>query len=460
MTLLERAAASVRVRITAVATLFVLVVTAVGGVVIVVVIAHTVSHSLVDSAREDAAAIQAQLRRGVRPAAAATTGRNDVVVQLIDRAGTVVAADRPGLERRPLRRTPGVTESQRVDGLSDRYTIVAIRASGAGEVTLIVVGRSTEQRDETRAETAGVLAIAVPLVAAALAWITWFSVGRALRPVDAMRREADLITAAHLRRRLPQPPGGDEVPRLARTLNEMLDRIDEGQQRQRRFVSDASHELRSPLTVIRQAAEVAAAHPDRYPTERLAAEVLAESSRLEGLVTALLLLARSEAGADGRREEVDVDDLVLTEVARIRDGGPEGVRVDTAGVGPARTLGDRTLLGRVVANLLDNARRHAATRVTVTLAERGANITLTVDDDGAGIPASAREEVFERFVRLDEARARDQGGAGLGLAIVRAIVEGHGGTVRAEEPPGGGARFVVTLPGSAGIQPREDKVEE
>ncbi|MBO9524377.1 MAG: HAMP domain-containing protein [Nocardioidaceae bacterium] len=446
----ERAEASVRLRVTAVATLFVLLVTSVGAVVVVVMIGHTVTHSLIDSARQDAAAINAQLARGVAPASASTTGRSDVVVQLVDEGGRVLAANRPSLLDEPARRRVGIDQTERVDGLTDRFTIVAIRAKAPVRartgVELIVVGRSTEQRDETRAETAGLLALAVPLVSAALAVIVWISIGRALRPVEVMRGEADAITATHLRRRLAVPPGDDEIPRLARTLNEMLDRIDEGQRRQRQFVSDASHELRSPLAVIRQAAEVAVAHPDRVGVRDLADDVLVESLRLEGLVSALLLLARMENDADQPAEEVDVDDVVLSEVQRARAANPEGARIDVSGVGAGRTRGNAVLLAQAFGNLLSNARRHAAAQVAVTLREDGDGVVLQVDDDGNGVPVAERGAVFERFVRLDEARARDEGGAGLGLAIVRSIVDGHGGSVRVLEAPLGGARFEVRLP--------------
>lgn len=444
MTPRDRVRASVRLRITLVASVFVLLVTTVGSVVVVVMISHSISHSLVVSAREDAAAIHAQLRRGVSPEEAATTGRNDVVVQLLDSDGHVVASDRPERLKVPLRSTPGVTESTAVPGLGDTFTIVARASKDTGGVRLIIVGRSTEQRDETRAETAGVLAVTVPLVVAALALILWLSVGRALRPVEVMRDEADSITAAQLRRRLAVPPGSDEIPRLARTLNAMLDRIDEGQRLQRQFVSDASHELRSPLTVIRQAAEVARAHPARVGVEALADDVLAESDRLEQLVGALLLLARMEDGDSGDVEVIDLDDIVLTEVARTRERWP--ATIDAHAVGAGRTRGSAVLLGQVVRNLLDNAGRHAASVITVSLAEHGDEVVLEVGDDGTGIPAADRSRVFERFVRLDESRARDDGGSGLGLAIVRKIVDTSHGTVEIEDSPAGGARFVVRLP--------------
>jgi signal transduction histidine kinase len=452
VSLLERIRTSVRLRVTLVASVFVLLVTALGSVVIVAMIAHTISHSLIDSARQDAAAIDAQLRRGVSPAAAATTGRNDVVVQLLGPDGTVVASDRPERLRVPLRTTPGVTESAVVPGLTDTFTLVARRATGTPQVRLIIVGRSTEQRNETRAETAGILAVAVPLVVAALGLVLWVSVGRALRPVESMREEADRITVAQLRRRLPVPGGDDEIPRLARTLNEMLDRIDEGQRLQRQFVSDASHELRSPLAVIRQAAEVARAYPDRVTSADLADDVLAESHRLEDLVSALLLLARLEGDDEGATGVVDLDDLVLIEAARL--GGRAEVAIDTQQVAEAQVRGSAVLLGQVVRNLLENACRHATSTVVVSLDRTGEDqdgqVRLEVADDGRGIAADDRARVFERFVRLDDARARDEGGSGLGLAIVRKIVDSSGGTVEITESSSGGARFIVRLPAVVG----------
>ncbi len=448
MNLLDRITASVRIRVTVVAALFVLLVTAVGSIVIVALIGHTVDATLIDSARQDAAAINAQLARGVTPASAATTGRNDVVVQLLDASGAVVASDRPDELSIPLRTTPGENNTQDVPGTRETYTIVAQSSTANHRVRLIIVGRSTELRDETRAETARLLAVSVPLVVAALALTIWLSVGRALRPVEVMREEADQIHAAHLARRLAVPAGSDEIPRLARTLNEMLDRIDESQRSQRQFVSDASHELRSPLAVLRQTAEIGRAHPELISQESLADDVLHETARLEDLVGALLLLARVESHTTGPSEPVDVDDLVMIEVARARDTGTE-VLIDVSAVGAGRTIGSTVLLGQVVRNLLANAVRHAARRIEVGLHQHGHLMVLRVDDDGDGIAAEDREAVFERFVRLDEARARDEGGSGLGLAIVRTIVTSLGGTVRVTDAPLGGARFEVVLPTTA-----------
>lgn len=444
MSLLDRVRESVRLRITLVASVFVLLVTAVGSVITVAAISHSISNSLIDSARLDATAINAQLKRGVSPGAASTTGRSDVVVQLIGPDGSVVASDRPERLKVALRTTPGVTESAVIAGLKDSFTLVAQRSTANPRVALIIVGRSTEQRNETRAETAGVLAVAVPLAVLALGFVLWESVSRALRPVEVMREEADRITVAQLRRRLPVPEGHDEIPRLARTLNEMLDRIDEGHRLQRQFVSDASHELRSPLAVIRQSAEIAKAYPDRVEITTLADDVLNESQRLEGVVTALLLLARLEADEPGSHDVIDLDDVVLAEVARSEK--TDGVKIDARGVGAGQVRGSTVLLGQVVRNLLVNARRHAASTVTIGLDQVDGTVELVVADDGPGIPEADRSRVFERFVRLDDARARDAGGSGLGLAIVRKIVESSGGVVEIGESPEGGARFIVRLP--------------
>jgi signal transduction histidine kinase len=440
----EQMRSSVRLRVTVVASVFVLLVTSVGAVAVVAMLTHSIDESLVDSARQDAAAIHAQLRAGVTPAEAATSGRNDVVLQLLDADGEVIASDRPERLSVPLRTRPGVTKSAVVPGLSDTFTVVARASEGTGDVALILVGRSTEERDETRAQAAGVLAVTVPLVVIALAVIVWQSVGRALRPVEVMREETDLITAAHLRRRLAVPPGHDEIPRLARTMNEMLDRIDEGHRLQRQFVSDASHELRSPLAVIRHTAEVARMHPDKVDVASLSDDVLAESARLEDLVSALLLLARLEADDDITTEVVDLDDIVLTEVSRAR--ARSSVHIDAHAVGAGRTSGSVVLLGQVVRNLLDNACRHASSTVTVALDEHDDVVELRIADDGSGIAPADRGRVFERFVRLDEARARDEGGSGLGLAIVRKIVETCHGSVSVDDADGGGARVTVRLP--------------
>jgi signal transduction histidine kinase len=276
-----------------------------------------------------------------------------------------------------------------------------------------------------------------------VAFTTWIVTGRTLHPIEGIRREVATISGSELSRRVPQPRGDDEVARLARTMNAMLDRLQDSRDRQRRFVSDASHELRSPVATIRHELEVALAHPDQTTVEALAADLLAEDLRLEGLVEDLLLLARADEDTLSLiARPVDLDDLVLAEAARLRRRGI--VRVDTSSLSAGRVAGDPAQLTRLVRNLADNAERHARSVVSLALGARSGQLTLTVGDDGDGITEADRVRIFERFTRLDGARTRDAGGAGLGLAIVAAVARVHGGTVHVE--PGPGARFVVVLP--------------
>ncbi|MEO5711739.1 MAG: HAMP domain-containing sensor histidine kinase [Nocardioidaceae bacterium] len=442
----REAGSYIRFRVTLVAATAALVATTIGSVLFVLSLHRSLEAGLVSTARQEVAAIRAQLANGASPQQVVITGRDDVVVQLVAGDGTVIASDHQATLAQPLLPFPGVAQDLDVPGQRDHYTVVAQRITEDDQVRVVVVARSTEQTDRARDATALLLAFSVPVVVALLAAIVWVSVGRALRPVEAMRREADAITSAHLDRRLALPPGDDEIPRLAATLNEMLDRIDLSHRLQRQFVSDASHELRSPLAVIRQSAEVARAYPDRVEVAGLADDVLAESQRLETLVTALLLLARLDDAAGPVADDlVDVDDLVLAEVTRTGRSGPD-VPVDVSQVSGGQVRGSEILLAQVVRNLVDNARRHAESQVWVQLTERDGWVEMFVDDDGAGVPAEQREHVFERFVRLDVSRAREAGGAGLGLAIVRTIAERSGGSVELGSAPAGGARFSVRLP--------------
>lgn len=289
-----------------------------------------------------------------------------------------------------------------------------------------------------------VLWVATPLLLALIAAVAWFITGRALSPVLAMTRQVGRITTATLHERLPEPGTRDEIAALAQTLNGMLARLGEAVRRQREFVSDASHELRSPIASLRAQLEVALAHPQRADWPAVAESALAEGLRLEALVADLLLLARLDEGAALPQGEVDLDDVVRAEVRR-----PRRLAVDASRVGAGRVRGDAGHLTRVARNLLDNAARHARGRVEVSLVGEGNQVVLAVDDDGPGVPEAERERVFERFTRLEEARSRDAGGVGLGLALVRRIVERHGGTARVVESPLGGARAEVRLPAAA-----------
>jgi signal transduction histidine kinase len=319
-----------------------------------------------------------------------------------------------------------------------------VASEGVKDSRLVVyVAHELDDGLEVVAAARWLLALAIPALVALVAVGAWVLTGRALAPVTRIRAEVENIEAARLDKRLKEPDTDDEIAQLASTMNHMLDRLDASARAQRRFVADASHELRSPLAVIHQHAEVARLHPDSMNVAELADVVLTEGARLQGLVDALLLLARLEEGAKPVRQLVDLDDLALDEIHRSR---PDGITLNGSAIGPARVSGDPRLLGQVLRNLVDNAVRHARSRVAVSLTARNGVVELSVDDDGHGIAPSQRADIFDRFVRLDEGRARDAGGAGLGLSIVREIVDLHGGSVVVSDSPEGGARFFVTLP--------------
>jgi len=271
----------------------------------------------------------------------------------------------------------------------------------SGEHRTIVVSRGLDDVQDAQRAVAHALWIAIPLLLLLVGVVTWLITGRTLRPV----RQAG--------------------------------------ERQRRFVADAAHELRSPVASIRQHAEVASAHPETTDVGELATTVGAEGVRLQALVDDLLLLARLDEGAGVAREEVDLDDLVLAEAERLRANTTGEIR--TRDVHAGRVRGDARSLERLVRNLGDNAARHAGT-VAFSLAARDGHVTLTIEDDGPGIPVADRDRAFERFVRLDEGRGRADGGTGLGLAIAREVARAHGGDVTLADGSLGGLRAEVALP--------------
>jgi signal transduction histidine kinase len=328
------------------------------------------------------------------------------------------------------------------------FAAVARTATEAGTARelWVIAGRSLASVDDTITTVLSLLAVALPLLLLVLAFTIWFVVGRALLPVDRMRQEVDAVTASSLDRRVVDPGTNDEVGRLAHTMNRMLQRLDDSRRSQNRFISDASHELKSPLASLRQYAEVARAHPDRITADELSTAVLDEGARLEGLVQGMLVLARADERSLARPAAlVDLDDIVFAEARRLR--GSTSLRIDSSGVSAAQLRGDAGLLAQVVRNLVDNAARHATSRIALAVRpnDEDGTVVLVVEDDGAGVPEADRERIFERFVRLDEARARDGGGSGLGLAIVREIAAAHGGAVAVEAAASGGARVVVTV---------------
>jgi signal transduction histidine kinase len=296
--------------------------------------------------------------------------------------------------------------------------------------------------------TALFLAIGVSLLATTMmaAW-AFRDITKSLVPLNAIRTELADITADGLHRRVPVPRNFEEHKFLAETVNATLDRLEGAYQQLRQFTSDASHDLRSPISAMRVQLEQALMYPDDTDWPRTATTVLADIERLQAIVTDLLTLARLDARAPLTREATDLGRLVSAELDRrtcsrmqiVKDLQPNVV-----------ITCDQLRITRLLANLLDNAERHATSQITVTLRADtgradGSTATLEVIDDGAGIAAEHREKVFDRFTRLDTARNRDAGGTGLGLSIARQIAEAHHGTLTIQDSERG-ARFVLRLP--------------
>ena len=438
---------TVRVRTTLAAVVVVGLAMAVGGLALVAVLRETLTREVRTAARLRATEVATDLRSGVLPTELAVGGdAEDLLIQVLGDRGEVVASSSNVRGLPPVARLPpGASATVDVPIDNDDFVAVAVGATTPQGRRTVVVARALDVVGDATRVVAGLLAVGLPGLLLVVALTTWKVVGLALAPVEEIRVEVDEISAAQLHRRVPDPPRDDEVARLTRTMNRMLDRLQRAQARQRRFVSDASHELRSPVAAIRQHAEVALAHPDQTTTGELAATVLAEDLRLQRLAEDLLLLTRADEHTLGLRQRpVDLDDLVFDEARHLRDA--TSLRVDTTAVSAGRVDGDAAGLRRVLRNLGDNAAQNASTRVKFALDERIDAAVLAVDDDGPGIPQADRARVLERFVRLDDARARDDGGSGLGLAIVAELVGAHGGTVAIASSPLGGARVEVTLP--------------
>jgi signal transduction histidine kinase len=439
---------TVRAATTVVATIVVGVALVAGAAVLLIVLRNTLVDEVKDPARAQALEVAGQLESG-QPPVLEVAGSDEQLIQVLGPDGAVLASSRNVAGQPAVARLrPGESAQIPTPLDNDDFLAVAEGTQTPEGPRTVLVARALVGVFETTTLVTGLLLVGLPVLLVVVAVTTWAMVGRALAPVEAIRREVDEISAAQLHRRVPQPDVDDEIGRLAATMNRMLARLEEARNSQRRFVSDASHELRSPITTIRQHAEVALAHPDRITTTELADVVLAEELRIQRLVEDLLVLARADEHVPPQRAPVDLDDLAFEEARRLRS--TTSLQVDTSAVGAARVHGDVDALRRVLRNLGENAARHATTRVDITLADRGGDVVLTVGDDGPGIPEAERQRVLKRFVRLDESRSRDDGGSGLGLAIVDEVVRAHGGSISISQSPLGGARVEVTFPADNG----------
>lgn len=432
---------TIRFRITVAAVVLSGVLLVAVALVMVAVVRSQLTDNLDESINQRADTLESVLSAGLPQQ---MPGDEDQLVQIVDADGTVLASSANLVGKPPITSlTPGHRTANSVPGRTEIFRVLVRRVMSQGRPALLIVGTNNDHVTEPVAILSRILAIAVPCVVLIFGLLTRWLAGRTLRPVERMRLDMAEITGTRLDRRVKEPATGDEIDRLAHTMNATLNRLEDAIRRQHRFVADASHELRSPLTRMRSELEVdiARAHPHQpTATQR---SVLEETITLQHLVDDLLHLARSDdAPREMRSQRVDLDDIVFHEAQRVQERGR--VSVDLRGVCAVQTMGDADQLARATRNLVENAERHATTTVTIALTERDGRARLTVSDDGAGISVENRQLIFERFTRLDEGRTRDSGGTGLGLAIVRDIIERHTGIINIDEAAP--TQFVVELP--------------
>ncbi|RPA57346.1 sensor histidine kinase [Gordonia oryzae] len=378
------------------------------------------------------------------------------VIQVLDAQGYVVTAS-PGApseavrlagyqsaeSRVPADDSPVYADDVYIPGFRGEYCATAVSTSYAGQrYTVVALDRATGIRS-SEWTMAAIMAIELPIIVAVGAAAVYVLVGRSLRPVSRIARRVDEISATRLGQRVPVPDAHDEIRELALTMNGMLSRLESNHDAQLRFVGDASHELRSPLTTVVGLLDLADDTRSAIDVQTVRAVLLPEARRMQHIVDDLLLLARAdESGMVVTRTEIDLDDIIGSEIARLRSSNLVAVQPDMI---PVRMVGDRDMITRAVRNLTDNAVRYARTRVTLSLSVDSGDAMIVVGDDGPGVPASERERIFDRFARVDADR-RHGSGAGLGLAIVREIASAHRGRVTVHDGPDGGAEFVLRLP--------------
>ncbi len=422
---------------------------AVAGVALVVLQDRAVRATVQEQVEAETALVGERLERGESPEDAVDAGSGGfAVVQVLDVGGVVLAASPQLVGAPPMRsgepaRPVADIDDAGLDVDDGPLLVVPLGVDTPAGQRLVLAGGSLTAAEQSVRSAARLALLGVPLLALVTGAATDAVTGRARRRVVDTRAGVAELPAGAVGGGGAEPAAHDEIGRLARTMNDMLARLEAAQGAQRRFVADASHELRSPLASILARLELAGR---RGPTEQDVAVMLPEARRMATLIEGLLLLARAdERGLVPRRDEIDLDEVVESEVGR-HHGGRVRVRGRTV---PVRVMGDRGQLVRVVSNLVDNAVRHASAEVVVRLRQEGRWGVIEVSDDGPGIPVGDRARVFERFVRLDEGRARDDGGTGLGLAIVAEVVAAHRGRVEVGDAPGGGAAVTVVLPAQA-----------
>ncbi|WP_166353949.1 sensor histidine kinase [Phytoactinopolyspora limicola] len=440
---------SLRAKLTIAATTVAELGLVLGGALIVVLLQQVLLRDLDESARSHAhdiaALVEADRLTDPLPSSGAA------VAQVVDAQNRVLTStpggDRlapilGGLDLAAARAGDAVTMPGTRLGHAEPFRAVGVQAGPPDDPQTVLVAVSlAEQRRTAHLLRLAVIAVSTA-VAVAVGVLSWFITGRTLRPVEQLRSGAAEITGAGERRLLPVPAARDELHRLATTLNDMLRRLETASARQRAFVADAAHELRSPIATLRTELEVSLAHPEAVDPHETAQEALAEVDRMARLVEDLLVLARLDEPRRSSAAPIELREVVEEVIDSYRE---PRVPVHIDALAPAWVYGNRDALGRMIRNLVDNALRHAANRVDIEIRSFGVISDLRISNDGPPVPHADRERIFERFTRLDDARSRDAGGTGLGLAIVREVAQAHGGDVHVEDAYPG-ARFTVRIP--------------
>jgi signal transduction histidine kinase len=446
---LRRRRSTLRTRVTVVASLAITAAVVLGVLVMYLLQMQSVRGTIDGQLRTYATQIVQSAPSGAwpQPLAASSLDAN-AEAQVLSSDGAVLAATRtltglPAVYALPARSTAPVRQKAADGVIPTEVRVVAVRTTVDGHPVTVITGTSTGLLSQVNSEFLRHLLFGLPIILIVAAGAVWLVVGRALRPVEKIRHAVTDITSADLSQRVPEPGTSDEIGNLAHTMNDMLGRLDEAATKQRRFVADASHELRSPLSAIRTTLEVGLAHPDMAPWPTIAERAAQQSARLEDLIQQLLLLAKAdEHQLAVAQQPVDVGALLRDVVATTP---AHDLDIDVDVTNGLSTVGNREHLQRLLRNVIDNAVRYARSRVLITATTTSDEVRVEIDDDGPGIPTADQERVFDRFVRLDHSRERGSGTAGLGLAIAREIALAHGGRILIDASSTGGTRMIINL---------------
>lgn len=439
-----------RIRVAAVACATVGVALTIGAVLLVAMLRGRLDNAATTAASLRARDIAALAEAGALPRQLALPGEETAFVQVVDQAGAVIASTEnvtgePAISTARPVGTNALKLTIPIPPLDQRsMRVIVIDAHTDAGTFTVYAGENLDNANDTTTAIVTVLAIGLPMLLLLVAAVTWWAVGRTLRPVREITSTMADITTSDLHRRVAVPSARDEIGQLATTVNATLARLDVSVEQQRRFVADASHELRGPLAALRADLEISITHPERTTWQTVARDTLGDVERLQHLTDDLLVLARIDSELQRPHAPIDLALIVADALHAVRR---QNIQVTTHGTDtPAIIDGDEFQLRRMVRNLIENAEEHATSHVNLTLQTTPGIVRLTVADDGPGIPPADRRHIFERFVRLDSARTRNFGGTGLGLAIVHDVVVSHHGSITITDTDPRGSTFTVDLP--------------